>query len=101
MKHFASVLVLALCVFPISALAEDPAVGVGVDLYRHGDYKGAVITLKKALNQGVSDPSDRSTARIYLASSYEARGQKDDARKTLAELFRENPAVPIDSALFP
>jgi hypothetical protein len=101
MRNLSAFLLCALLAIPAAALASDPAVDVGVDLYRHGDYKGAVLALKKALNHGVSDPSDRATARLYLASSYEARGQKDDARNVLSDLFREQPGMPIDSALFP
>ena len=96
-----TILVIGLLGLSFTASAASSAVDVGVNLYRHGDYKGAVVALDTALKNGVSDASDRATARIYLASAYEARGEKDQARQVLTQLFQEQPGTPIDSALFP
>jgi hypothetical protein len=93
--------ILACALLATPALAADPGVESGVGLYRHGDYAGAVSALKTALEKGVADPSERASARMYLASSYEAQGQIDPARGVLKQLFEADPAIPIDPALFP
>jgi hypothetical protein len=98
MRHSISAFLVLL---PLLALAANPAVDLGVDLYKHGDYKGAAFALKKALSEGVADAGDRARARLYLASVYEAQGEDENARTVLTQLFGEAPEVTIDPVLFP
>ena len=92
---------LACALVASPAWATDPGVDSGVGSYRHGDYAGAVSALKSSLDKGIADPGERTRARLYLASSYEAEGQLDPARQVLKEMFQADRAIPIDPALFP
>jgi hypothetical protein len=95
-----TVALVVLLALPAGAWAADPAVEVGVELYRHGDFSGAAYALAQALNRGVAEPGDRATAALTLAASEDQLNQTADERKVLTQLFREQPNVRIDPRLY-
>jgi hypothetical protein len=94
-------LVLLLSSAPARANGRSGLVQLGLDLYKHGDFKGCVIGLERALSEGFSNEDDRISALTYLASAYEALRNVPDARRTLRELLTDHPELTFDPALFP
>lgn len=94
----ALLLLLALSASP--ARADTAAVDAAVGLYEYGDYDGAARGLSAALATGL-EGRERTRARTYLASTWQAQGDAPRARKVVEQLLAEDRTARIDPALFP
>jgi hypothetical protein len=89
--------VLVLCAW-LTIAAADPLIDQGEKFYNEGNYMGAIRLLEKVLASGTTA---RTQARLYLAASHFAAGDRDAAQRVLAALFAEEPNVKIDADKFP
>jgi hypothetical protein len=89
--------VLVLCAW-LTIAAADPLIDQGEKFYNEGNYMGAIRLLEKVLASGTAA---RTPARLYLAASHFAAGDRDAAQRVLAALFAEEPNAKIDADKFP
>jgi hypothetical protein len=96
-----ALLLMAITLAAGQARAADDMVQLGLELYRHGDFKGCIISLSRALDRGISNDDDVVAALTYLASAYEARNDLQATRRTLKQLLMSHRDLTFDPALFP
>jgi hypothetical protein len=89
--------VLVLCAW-LTLAAADPVIDQGEKFYSEGNYMGAIRLLERVLASGTAA---RTQARLYLAASHFAAGDRDAAQRVLAALFAEDPNAKIDADKFP
>lgn len=75
----------------VGRLAADASYRAGIVYFQGNRMRAAIDMFRHAVRYR----PDFSAARYYLAASYAARQQWDDARKELAELQRQSPEDPL------
>jgi hypothetical protein len=83
-----------------SAREVSPLVAEGVHLYKRGRYSEAVKVLERALATTVTEVTQRSYARSYLAACYDAQNDAASAAKTFKAMIEEDPDATIDASRF-
>lgn len=71
----------------------------GRQLYVRKEYQGAIETLKKALDIGVSEKA-REHAWYYIAESYDAMGKTDSAIQYLNKILENSDGTLDQAAMF-
>ncbi|MBI5545977.1 MAG: tetratricopeptide repeat protein [Deltaproteobacteria bacterium] len=84
-----------------SSEAPTPGVAEAVQSYENGEYAPAVEGFEKAIAAGIASRSERSLARLYLASALLSLKEADRARTVLAALVADDPSATADTAIFP
>ena len=91
---------LALLVL-LAAAEPNPIVAQAQRSYAAGEYLAAAKLLERVLASGIEDRGKRAKARLYLAASSFAIGDRDACVRALALIFGEQPDFAVDAQLFP
>lgn len=81
--------------------APDPVVAQGRRSYAAGEYLAAARLLESALASGIEDEAERVSARLYLAASLFAAGDRSASLTALGLTFDEEPQLAVDPGRFP
>jgi hypothetical protein len=84
-----------------AAIAEDPEVREGLELYRELKYDRAVVVLGRALAKRDLPDVDRSVALETLGFAYTVLGDTVNAQLTFHTLLDRRPKHALDPALSP
>lgn len=82
-------------------VAPGSPVAKAIESYERGDYLAATALLERALGSGIADDTERAEARLHLAASYFAIGDRASAERVLTVLLQEAPLHVVDATLFP